>query len=221
MPLVLALAAAVGLANGLGVTLLGSPPIVITLAMNIFVAGLLVAVTHGSAPDQSVGAVVELADGRVLGVPGAVIVWAALFAVGYLVMTATTFGRRLYALGSRRTVAIFSGVRPTSNTIATYIISSMLAAIDGFILAGNTGEPYLGLGDPYLFSSVAAVAIGGTAIMGGSGKLTGTIAGALTLTTLQGLFPILNLSPAALDVAYAVAIVATVAFSVNRRSVHG
>jgi ribose transport system permease protein len=210
------MAAGVGVANGVGVTILGGSPIVITLAMNVLVVGALIAVTGGAKANSSTHTIEQLADGRIAGIPGSVIVWAFLYAIAAVVMGLTTFGRRLYALGSRRTVAIFSGVNPTPNTIATYMISAMLAAMGGIILAGHTGQPYLGLGDPYLFSSVAAVAIGGASILGGSGNVAGTVAGALTLTILQALFPILNLSPAALNIAYAVAILATVAFAANR-----
>jgi len=216
VPAVLAMAAGVGVANGVGVTILGGSPIVITLAMNVLVVGALIAVTGGAKANSSTHTIEQLADGRIAGIPGSVIVWAFLYAIAAVVMGLTTFGRRLYALGSRRTVAIFSGVNPTPNTIATYMISAMLAAMGGIILAGHTGQPYLGLGDPYLFSSVAAVAIGGASILGGSGNVAGTVAGALTLTILQALFPILNLSPAALNIAYAVAILATVAFAANR-----
>ena len=216
IPAVLLMAAFIGTANGIGVTILGGSPIVITLAMNVLVVGVLIAVTGGAKANSSTHSIVQLADGRLVGVPGAVIVWAILYGIAAVVMGLTTFGRRLYALGSRRTVAVFSGVKPTPNTIATYVISAVLAAIAGVVLAGHIGQPYLGLGDPYLFSSVAAVAIGGASILGGSGNVAGTVAGALTLTILQALFPILNLSPAALNVAYAVAILATVAFASNR-----
>ena len=140
------------------------------------------------------------------------LVWVVLTLVLVSVMTLTAFGRRLYALGSR-TVAVLSGVRPTPNLIATYVISAVFAGIAGVLLAGHTGQPYLGMGDDYLFTSVAAVAIGGASILGGSGSPAGAAAGALTLTILEALFPMMNLSPASLNVAYAVAIIGTVALS--------
>jgi ribose transport system permease protein len=77
------------------------------------------------------------------------------------------------------------------------------------------------MGDPYLFSSVAAVAIGGASILGGSGHYLGTVAGALILTVLAGLLPILNLNPAALQIIYGVVILVTVAAATipNREAV--
>jgi ribose transport system permease protein len=69
------------------------------------------------------------------------------------------------------------------------------------------------MGDPYLFSSVAAVAIGGASILGGTGHYVGTVAGALILTILSGLLPILNLNPAALEIVYGVVILLTVSLA--------
>ena len=78
------------------------------------------------------------------------------------------------------------------------------------LLTGYTGQAYLGMGDPYLFTSIAAVAIGGASILGGSGHYVGTIAGALVLTILTGLLPALNLSSGALLIVYGAVILVTV-----------
>jgi ribose transport system permease protein len=193
---------------------------VITLAMNVLVTGVLIAVTGGLEANSSTPTVVQIANGHVAGIPGSVIIWAVLSAAAALAMGATTFGRRLYALGSARIVAMFSGVRSTPNTIATYVICAVVAAVDGIVLAGHVGTGYIGMGSPYLFASVAAVAVGGASLLGGSGTIAGSIAGALILTLLAAMFPILNLSPAALDIAYAAAIIVTVTFA-TRRSAGG
>jgi len=127
------------------------------------------------------------------------------------VLTWTALGRHLYALGTNRTVALFSGVATLRVTVVTYVVSGVAAALAGIVLTGYTGQAYLGMGDPYLFSSVAAVAIGGASILGGSGHYLGTVAGALILTVLAGLLPILNLNPAALQIIYGLVILVTVA----------
>ena len=92
-----------------------------------------------------------------------------------------------------------------------YVVSGVTSALAGIVLTGYVGQAYLGMGDPYLFSSVAAVAIGGASILGGSGHYLGTVAGALILTVLAGLLPILNLDPAALQIVYGIVILVTVA----------
>src|SRR4029079_3589934 len=95
-------------------------------------------------------------------------------------------------------------------TILTYVLSGMMAALAGMLLTGYSGQAYLGMGDSYLFPSIAAVAIGGASILGGSGHYLGTVAGALVLTILTGLLPALNLSNGALLIVYGAVILTTV-----------
>src|SRR5262249_33402317 len=115
--------------------------------------------------------------------------------------------------GTSATVAEFSGV-PTARTgILAYTLSGFTASLAGILLTGYTGQAYLGMGDAYLFTSIAAVAIGGASILGGSGHYIGTIAGAFVLTILTGLLPALNLSNGALLIVYGVVILVTVSLA--------
>ena len=109
----------------------------------------------------------------------------------------TSFGRYLYAVGSSRTVATFSGVPVARTTITAYAVSGARAALAGILLDGYADSPISGWATRILFTSIAAVAIGGTSILGGSGSYLGTIAGALILTVLTGLLPILRLDSGA------------------------
>jgi len=84
-------------------------------------------------------------------------------------------------------VAEFSGVNVVPIMIATYVICSVAAAIAGILYTGFVAQLYLGMGDPYLFASVAAVAIGGTPLIGGSGHYSGTIAGAGSASNRRGM----------------------------------
>jgi ribose transport system permease protein len=98
-------------------------------------------------------------------------------------------------------------------SVTAYTISGFTAALAGILITGYTGQAYLGMGDPYLFTSIAAVAIGGASILGGSGHYVGTIAGAFVLTILTGLLPALNLSSGALLVVYGLVILVTVSLA--------
>jgi ribose transport system permease protein len=217
IPLVLALGAGVGLINGLGIAILGINPIIMTLGANVILFGAVLGYTHGSPPAPAPPHVEYLATGRVGPVPVNTLIWAGLTAVATIVLTWTAFGRHLYALGTNRTVAQFSGIAIARVTIATYVISGISGAFAGILLTGYTGQAYLGMGDPFLFSSVAAVAIGGASILGGSGHYLGTVAGALILTVLAGLLPILNLNEAARQIIYGAVILVTVALATIRR----
>jgi ribose transport system permease protein len=210
VPLVLAGGAAIGFLNGIGVAVFGMPPIIMTLAANVILQGLVLVYTGGS-PTPSAPPVIEfLAVGRLGQVPVIGFIWAALAVVAWVLLSKAAFGRHLYALGTSAKVAEFSGVPTQRTTIITYAISGVTAALGGMLLTGYSGQAYLGMGDPYLFTSIAAVAIGGVSILGGSGHYIGTIAGALVLTILSGLLPALNLSSGALLVVYGAVILLTV-----------
>jgi ribose transport system permease protein len=211
VPLVLAGAAGVGLINGIGVALFGVPPIIMTLATNVILQGLILVYTGGSPTPAAPPAIEFLAVGRLGAVPVIAVLWAVLAVIASFLLSKAAFGRHLYALGTSAKVAEFSGVPTQRTTILTYVISGLTAALGGMLLTGYSGQAYLGMGDPYLFTSIAAVAIGGASILGGSGHYIGTIAGALVLTILSGLLPALNLSSGALLVVYGAVILLTVA----------
>jgi ribose transport system permease protein len=211
VPLMLAGGAAIGLVNGVGVALFGVPPIIMTLASNVILQGLILVYTGGSPTPTSPPLIQYLAVGRIGPIPVIALTWLALGIIAWVLLSRASFGRYLYALGTSRTVAEFSGVPTLRTIILTYVISGGTAALGGMLLTGYSGQAYLGMGDPYLFTSIAAVAIGGASILGGSGHYVGTIAGALVLTILGGLLPALNLSSGALLVVYGVVILLTVA----------
>lgn len=210
VPLVLAGGAAVGFVNGAGVAWFGVPPIIMTLATNVILQGLILVLTGGS-PAPSVPDLIKfLSVGRIGPLPVIAFIWLALALVATLLLSKAAFGRHLYALGTSATVAEFSGVPTARTTIVTYVISGLTAALAGMLLTGYSGQAYLGMGDAYLFTSIAAVAIGGASILGGSGHYLGTVAGALVLTILTGLLPALNLSSGALLIVYGAVILITV-----------
>jgi ribose transport system permease protein len=97
--------------------------------------------------------------------------------------------------------------------VLSYTLSGFTAALVGMLLTGYSGQAYLGMGDPYLFTSIAAVAIGGTSMMGGSGHYMGTVAGACLLTILTAFLPAMNLSSGVLQIVYGTVILVTVALA--------
>lgn len=218
MPLVLAAGAVVGLVNGIGIAILRVPPIVMTLATNIIIQGLALVVTGGSPPPAAPPTIQFLAVGRIGFVPVIGIVWLVLALGATFILSKTVFGRHLYAVGSSADVSVHSGVPVQRTIILTYVISGLTAALAGMLLTGYSGQAYLGMGDSYLFTSVAAVALGGASILGGSGHYLGTVAGALILTVLAGLLPALNLSSGALLVVYGAVILVTVSLSSDAMS---
>lgn len=217
VPVLLVGGAAIGAVNGIGVAFLRIPPIIMTLGMASVVEGGLLLVTNGGSGLNAPGAAVYLATHRWGPVPVLAVLWLAALAGSTIILAATPFGRRLYATGLNRRVAAFAGVNIHVVTVCVYVISGISAALAGIVLAGYVGQSYLGMGDPYLFASVAAVAIGGTSILGGSGNFVGTTAGALALAVLAALLPILGLQPAALEIVYGCVILGAVTLSSARK----
>jgi ribose transport system permease protein len=210
VPLVLAAGGIVGLINGTGIAHFGVPPIIMTLATNVILQGLILVMTGGSPTPSAPALIKFLSVGRIGSFPVIALIWIALTLVATLLLSKAAFGRHLYALGTSVTVAEFSGVPTTRTTMLTYVISGVTASLAGILLTGYSGQAYLGMGDAYLFTSIAAVAIGGASILGGSGHYLGTVAGALVLTILTGLLPALNLSSGALLIVYGAVILVTV-----------
>jgi ribose transport system permease protein len=186
----LAVGALVGLLNGVGVTFLKISPFVMTLGMAGVVAGAIIVITHGNvvgkvAPIMTRLIARPLSPG--LPIPNAIIIWLLFGILMWLLLERTTFGRNLFAIGVNRVTARLSGVNVTEMNLATYTLAGALAGFGGFLLVGNTGVVHLQLGQPFLFPSIAAVAVGGTLLSGGKGSYWGTMAGAIVLTLITSL----------------------------------
>ena len=109
-----------------------------------------------------------------------------------------------------RSAAPYALISPRVVWTATYALSALFAAAAGVLLLGFTGSAYGDVGQPYLFQTIAAVVIGGTTLVGGRGGLIGTAAGALVLIEINTLLIGLGLSPAMVEAALGVLIVALV-----------
>ena len=189
--------AAIGLVNGLGVTALGIPPLVMTLGMAGVVQGIILVVTQGEMIGSPAPIMSTLISRPLIGsIPGVVIIWVLLGLVMWLLLQRTRYGKQLFAVGTNRVTSRLSGVRVPLIVLVTYMLSGTLAALGGFMVLGFTGSVFLNLGDRYLFTSIAAVVVGGTVLAGGSGSYWGTMSGALVLTLITSLLTALQLPEA-------------------------
>lgn len=212
VPVTLGFGAGIGFCNGIGVAVFGVSPIIMTLAVNTILSGATVAI-NSSLSATLPKTINNLSANHVGPISIDVAIWIVAAAVAIAVLARTKYGRNVYAVGSNARVARFSGINVTSTRIVAYMVSGMCAAATGIMVAGFSGQAFAELGSPYLFTSVAAVAIGGASIYGGSGGYLGTIAGAMVLTVLVALLPILHLNSATLNITYGVVILLTVALA--------
>jgi ribose transport system permease protein len=184
----LVVGAAIGFVNGIGVTFLKISPLVMTLGMAGVITGLILVAQHGNVS----GAVAPImtsviARPLVFGIPGAIIIWLIFGILMWLLLERTTFGKNLFAIGVNRVTARLSGINVTGMALATYALGGLLAGLGGFLVVGNTGVVFINIGNPFLFPSIAAVAVGGTLLSGGKGSYWGTMAGSLVLTLITSL----------------------------------
>jgi ribose transport system permease protein len=227
----LAVGLIIGLINGIGVGIFRVQPLIMTIGMTGVITGVLTLLAGGKdilgykfsnngvllIPD----AARELGSGTVLGyIPlNLLIVWAPLSLILILGLRRSGLGRMIYAVGDNPTACRLAGVRVWQVLLATYTLCGVLSAVSGILFVGYTDAADLALATPWLLPSVAAVVIGGTSILGGSGGYAGTILGALILTVLDSLLTLLNASAAVKQMLYG-AIVLTLA-SIYSRTLGG
>lgn len=214
--IVVGIAAAIGAASGALSSSLKIHPLIVTLGIGTIVQGAVLLWTggfpSGSAP-QSVSDFVSI-GGSVgfLPVPWLVPVFAVLALLISLGLARTAFGRRVLAMGSNPLAAPLALINPVAMWTLAFAISAVFAAVAGILLLGFTGSAYGGVGQPYLFQTIAAVVIGGTALVGGRGSYLGTVAGAMVLTEINTLLIGLGLQPSLVQAVLGVIIIALVSF---------
>jgi ribose transport system permease protein len=221
--LVAVIALLIGAFNGYVSRRLEIHPLIVTLGSGMIVQGSVLLWTagfpSGSAP-QAVSDFVSI-GGSVGPLPfpwliPALVVLAALI---ILVLSRSPYGRRLYALGSNPGAAPLALIDPVHMWVITFAISAFFAAVAGVLLLGFTGSAYGDVGQPYLFQTIAAVVVGGAALVGGRGSYLGTIAGVLVLTEINTLLIGMGFQPAAVQAALGLIIVILVSIYGRERHI--
>jgi ribose transport system permease protein len=212
--LVAGMALVIGAVNGALSRGFAIHPLIVTLGVGMVVQGLVLIWTKGfpsgSAP-KAVQAFVSIGGHfGPLPVPALIPALAVLAAGVVLVLARTVYGRQLYALGSNPGAAPYALINPMRIWVITFAASAFFAAVAGVLLLGFTGSAYGDVGEPYLFQTIAAVVVGGTALVGGRGSYLGTLAGVLVLTQINTLLIGLGVAPALVQAAFGAIILALV-----------
>jgi ribose transport system permease protein len=202
---VAALAIAIGAINGALAQGLNIHPLIVTLGTGMIVQGLVLIWTKGFPSGSAPKAVSDFVSiGGTTGplpIPPLVPALVGLTALIVLVLERTPYGRQLYALGANPGAAPYALIRPVRIWVLTFAASSFFAATAGVLLLGFTGSAYGDVGQPYLFQTIAAVVVGGAALVGGRGSFVGTLAGVLVLTQTNTLLIGLGFQPASVQAA--------------------
>ena len=181
----LLLCAALGLINALGLTLIGIPSFIMTLAMMQIAAGISALLVRGQIAYKVPSLISTLGSGSIGGIPWIVIVAAIMLLAGHLVLTYTRFGRYVYMVGGNREAAEYSGLNVKLILGSVMIISAVCSGIGGMLGVAHFGSAQQNEFDTYLLDSIAAVVVGGTSLFGGRGGIGNTIVGLFVLGVLN------------------------------------
>lgn len=177
--------AAFGLVNAVCIVRFRIPAMIATLGTMYMARGLVLVMTKGSPVYPLPEAFGDFGRGYLFGVPYVILIAAVLSVIAHLVLTRTTYGRKVYAIGGNPETAKFAGINVAVVTASCYLISGVLAALSGILTAARMGSGQPGIGDGTEMTVITAVIIGGTSLNGGAGTILGTVLGALLMNVLS------------------------------------
>lgn len=190
------LGAVMGAINGLLITKGKMAPFIATLATMTIFRGLTLVYTDGN-PITGLGenyAFQLFGRGYFLGIPIPAITMIISFAVLWVILHKTSFGRKTYAIGGNEKAALISGIKVPRVKVMIYALAGLLSALAGAILTSRLNSAQPTAGTSYELDAIAAVVLGGTSLSGGRGLIVGTLIGALIIGTLNNGLNLLGVS---------------------------
>lgn len=194
MLLIIGFGAVVGILLALCVIYLKIPAMIASMAMNYVLSTVSMIFNSAQGHEQLhlTQTLQSVARGSMLGIYNVVWITLAVMLAMQFIISKTTFGRSLLALGQNYEAAYFAGIRVKTVEIASYILCCILVALTGMLMASRVGGAFLGMGDDYMLNTVGACVIGGTLISGGKASAVGTVLGALFLTLINTALQLAN-----------------------------
>jgi ribose transport system permease protein len=183
--LALLTAFALGSVTAFGVTVIGIPSFIMTLAMLQIGAGICAMLVRGQIAYAVPPIIKTLGSGTIGPFPAVVVVAGLFLLVGHLVLTYTRFGRYVYMVGGNREAAEYAGVNVKLVIAAVMVISAVCSGIAGMLGVAYFGSAQQNQFDDYLLDSISAVVVGGTSLFGGRGGIGNTILGLFVLGVLN------------------------------------
>ena len=183
------LGALCGLINGIGVSYIGFPPFIMTIAR-----GIPLVFTNGTPIFGLSEEFNMIANSRVLGVPSLVIFLVITVLAGHIILSKTVLGRRIYAVGGNEDAARLSGVSTAKVKLFVYVFCGILSGIAGILICSRITSGNGTVAEGYEMNAISAAVIGGVSMTGGSGNVLGMVVGAMILTIIQNSFDIMGVN---------------------------
>ena len=190
---------AVGLFNGFIIAKFNIPTLIVTLSTMYIARGLCEFFTRGNPVYPLPANFNILGQGKLMlsesfGIPWPVIFALVLGIIGHIILTQTTFGRAVFAIGGNKETARLSGIKVKRTTMIVYTLSGMAAGMSGILMASRLGSALSNSGMGWELNVIASVIIGGTSMFGGAGSILGSAIGAVLMTTVTNGMAMLKVS---------------------------
>lgn len=187
--------ALIGLCNGLLIRRVGLNAFVATLVTYIGVRGIALGIVEGKTIWNLPESFCVIGAGNIGGVPLQIIVFLTLYVLFHFVLTSTVFGRHVYLVGDSQIAAWTAGINVDRVVISVFVLSGLLSAFAGWMMAGrvNSATPHFGSG--MVFEAMAAAIIGGVSLRGGIGSLPMALGGVLLLSCISNVLNLHAVSP--------------------------
>lgn len=204
-----------GALSGIANAYLKLPSFIATLAMMSVARGLTLVISDGRPISTS--GVVNFFGGTILNIPVPIVMMIIMGIIAAIILNFTTIGRSMYAVGGNMEASRLSGISVHKTQIVVFILSGILAAVAGLVIAGrlHSAQPQAATG--YEMDAIASTVIGGASLSGGKGKVSGTFVGAILLAVIRNGLNILNVSSFWQQVVIGLVIAAAVSFDTLRR----
>jgi ribose transport system permease protein len=189
----LAVGLAAGLINGILIAYGRMVPFIATLALYIAASGLAERISGRQTQVVRDQDFLSFFLGNFLGIPTLIWIFAAVVAVGWVVLNRTTFGRRTFAVGGNAEATRLAGINVKRHTAMVYAVAGLCCGLAALMVAARTNSGSSTHGLLYELDAIAAVVIGGTLLTGGRGTMIGTLIGVLIFTLLTNIFILNNL----------------------------
>ena len=210
--------AGLGLVNGFIVTYMKLPPFVATLGTTGIYRGVALLVTNGLPVSQLPPEIRNIGQGEFLGIPNPILIMAIVAIIIHVVLTYTSYGRSLFAIGSNYEATRLSGVSVKRNMLITYTLEGFIACVAGVILLGRLAVAQPNAATGYESNAIAAAVIGGASFSGGRGSVVGAVIGALIISVLNNGFTLLGMNSFVQQIAIGVVVVLAVFADILQRA---
>lgn len=205
---------ALGFTNGVLVGRFRTNPVVTTIATGVVASGFALWYTNGNTIFGRSATFSSFGTQSTAGIPNIVIALLVVVVLAHLILAGTAFGRSIYATGGGYEAARASGIRVQRVVQAAFVLAAATAALAGILLAALLAQINYDSGANDTFNSIAAVAVGGTSLFGGSGSVVRTVAGILIIGILDDVVVLLGLPLNAQVIVTGAAILGAVALDV-------